>query len=78
MKSSFSGFARQMPTFFRELEHNNDREWFAPRKELFETHVRAPMIELVTVLIERLRKFAPEHVADIPHNFHRKSLFYKK
>ena len=55
-----------MPTFFRELERNNSRDWFAPRKELFESHVRTPMIELVTLLNERLRSFATEHVAEEP------------
>jgi uncharacterized protein (TIGR02453 family) len=55
-----------MPTFFRGLEKNNRRDWFAPRKERFETCIRAPMIELVTLLNERLRRLAPEHVADEP------------
>jgi len=55
-----------MPTFFRELEANNRRDWFAPRKELFEARVRAPMIELVTLLNERLRELSPEHVSEEP------------
>lgn len=55
-----------MPTFFRGLEKNNRREWFAPRKDLFETQIRMPMIELVTLLNERLREFAPDLVADVP------------
>ena len=55
-----------MPTFFRELEKNNSRDWFTPRKELFKTHIHTPMIELVTLLNERLRDFAPDHVADEP------------
>ena len=55
-----------MPIFFRALERNNRREWFAPRKELFDTQIRAPMVELDTLLNERLRTFAPEHVADEP------------
>ena len=55
-----------MPTFFRALEKNNRRDWFAPRKELFETCIRAPMIELVTLLNDQLRSFATEHVADEP------------
>jgi len=55
-----------MPTFFRELEKNNNREWFAPRKELFEARVRAPMIELVTGLNERMRDISPDHVSDEP------------
>ena len=55
-----------MPTFFRGLEKNNRRDWFTPRKELFETYVRAPMVELVTLLNGNLRTFAAEHVADEP------------
>ena len=66
MTNRFVGFPRQMPTFFRELEKNNRRDWFAPRKELFEAHVREPMIELVTWLNERLRDISPDHMAEEP------------
>src|ERR1035437_4452275 len=66
MTSRFPGFPRQMPTFFRGLEKNNRRDWFAPRKELFATYIPTPMVELVTLLNERLRTFAPEHVAGEP------------
>lgn len=66
MTTRFSGFPRQMPTFFRGLEQNNRRDWFVPRKELFETYVRAPMVELVTLLNEHLRNFAVDHVAEEP------------
>jgi len=62
----FAGFPRQMATFFRLLEKNNQREWFATHKDIFETHVRGPMIELVTLLNKRLEAFAPEHVAEDP------------
>ena len=63
---SFPGFPRQMPTFLRGLEKNNRREWFAPRKEIFDEHVRNPMVELVTRLNERFKRFAVDHVADEP------------
>jgi uncharacterized protein (TIGR02453 family) len=66
MPARFPGFSRQMPTFFRSLEKNNRRDWFAPRKELFETQIRAPMIELVTLLNHELRAFAVDHVAEEP------------
>ena len=66
MTSPFPGFPRQMPTFFRGLEKNNRRDWFTPRKEIFETHIHAPMVELVTQINDRLRGFAAEHVADKP------------
>ena len=38
----FSGFSKKMPAFFRSLEKNNTREWFTPRKELYESEVRQP------------------------------------
>ena len=66
MSKAFPGFPPQMPTFFRGLERNNRREWFMPRKELFETKIRAPMIELVTRLNDEFRKLAPDHVGDEP------------
>lgn len=49
-----------MPTFLRDLEKNNRRDWFVPRQELFETYARAPMIELVTLLNERLTAEMPK------------------
>ena len=66
MTTRFAGFSRQMPTFFRSLEKNNSRDWFAPRKPLFEMKIRTPMVELVTLINEHLRHIAPEHVADEP------------
>jgi uncharacterized protein (TIGR02453 family) len=67
MPTRFSGFPRQMPSFLRALEKNNRRDWFNPRKEIFETHVRVPMIELVTLLNDKLRTtFGVDHVADQP------------
>jgi uncharacterized protein (TIGR02453 family) len=67
MTARFTGFPRQMPSFFRALEKNNRREWFGPRKELFETQIRAPMIDLVTLLNDKLRTtFGVDHVADEP------------
>jgi uncharacterized protein (TIGR02453 family) len=66
MTTRFTGFPREMPAFFRGLERNNRREWFAPRKELFEAKIRAPMIELVTILNDQFRTFSLDHVAEEP------------
>jgi uncharacterized protein (TIGR02453 family) len=66
MSNRLTPFSRQMPAFFRSLEKNNEREWFGARKELFETQVRAPMIGLVTLLNDKLRGFAVDHVAEEP------------
>jgi uncharacterized protein (TIGR02453 family) len=66
MGKTFPGFSRKMPAFFRGLERNNTREWFAPRKELFESEVRGPMIELVGLVNEDLRRFAIDNVVTEP------------
>src|SRR5208337_3298440 len=53
-----------MVRFFRALKRNNRREWFQPRKHLFEQHVKTPMLELVSAINAELAKFAPEHVTE--------------
>jgi uncharacterized protein (TIGR02453 family) len=59
-----SPFTRKTLSFLRALKRNNDREWFKTRKSEYETHVRAPMIELLARLAADFRTFAPELVAD--------------
>jgi uncharacterized protein (TIGR02453 family) len=61
-----SYFTKKSLTFFRQLEKNNSREWFTPRKGEFEEHVRRPMVELVTDLCGDLRKFAVDLVPAEP------------
>jgi uncharacterized protein (TIGR02453 family) len=50
-----------MPAFFRQLEKNNDRDWFAAHKGTFDAHVRGPMVDLVTRVNDDLRSFAVDH-----------------
>ncbi len=64
MRSVFPGFPPEMPAFFRSLKRNNRREWFQPRKHLYEQHVKAPMLELVAAINTEMAKFAPEHVTE--------------
>ena len=64
MRSAFAGFPPEMVKFFRSLKRNNRREWFQPRKHLFEQHVKAPMLELVGAINTELAKFAPEYVTE--------------
>jgi uncharacterized protein (TIGR02453 family) len=59
-----SPFTRKTLAFLRALKRNNDREWFKGRKADYETHVRAPMIDLLGRLAAEFRSFAPELVAD--------------
>jgi uncharacterized protein (TIGR02453 family) len=60
----FSGFSPQAITFLRGLGRNNRREWFQPRKDTFETLLKAPMIQLVEAINAELLDFAPDHITD--------------
>ncbi len=54
----FPGFPPQALKFLRQLEKNNNREWFQAHKSEYEAYVKAPMHELVMALGEDLEKFA--------------------
>ncbi len=60
----FPGFPSEALKFLRGLERNNRREWFQSRKEIFDTKVKAPMIDLVEAINAELPGFAPEHIND--------------
>src|SRR5260370_11002234 len=62
MKSRFSGFSPDALTFLRALKRNNRRDWFQPRKEKYESLIKAPMLELVNALNGEFARFAPDYV----------------
>ncbi len=62
--SKFPGFPKEGMTFLRALKKNNDREWFTPRKPVFEETVRQPMIELVSAIHREMLRFPPEYVGE--------------
>lgn len=64
MKPTFPGFAPDALEFFLQLEQNNNRDWFQPRKEHYERLVRAPMEQLVQAVNTGLMRFAPNYVTD--------------
>jgi len=64
MSTRFAGFPPEALTFFRSLARNNRREWFLPRKPLFEEKARQPMGQLVECLNAGMKKFAPAYVTD--------------
>ncbi len=51
-------------TFFRELQENNDRDWFQANKQRYEKEVREPLLEFVTDFGLRLAEISPHYVAD--------------
>jgi uncharacterized protein (TIGR02453 family) len=66
VRTGFTGFPAEGMQFFRSLARNNRREWFQPRKHIYDEQVKAPMMELVTALNAEMMRFAPNYVADEP------------
>src|SRR5512147_2809202 len=64
MRSGFSGFPQEGVDFMRTLARRNRREWFQPRKAVFEERVKQPMTEMVEALNRAMTGFAPEYVTD--------------
>src|SRR5882724_1818851 len=80
MPATFPGFSPKAISFFRQLAHNNRREWFQPRKDLFDNEVRAPMLELIEQINDDLRSFAADYVTEPKkaiYRFYRDTRFSK-
>ncbi len=60
----FPVFPPESLRFLSSLARNNRREWFQPRKEIFETKVKTPMLELTEAINAELLNFAPDHIND--------------
>ena len=52
--------------FLRSLARHNDREWFTPRKAIFEAELKAPMLALIEEINHDLLDFAPGYVRPAP------------
>ncbi len=55
-------FTPETIKFLRGLARNNDREWFAARKDVCERELKAPMLALIEEINRELSDFAPQHI----------------
>ena len=55
-------FSSEALRFLRGLKRNNDREWFAARKDIYERELKAPMLALVAEINDAMIDFAPDNV----------------
>jgi uncharacterized protein (TIGR02453 family) len=55
-------FSEDSLKFLRSLKRNNRRDWFDPRKPLFESTLKAPMLKVVEGVTAAMIDFSPEHV----------------
>jgi uncharacterized protein (TIGR02453 family) len=60
----FPGFPTEGLTFLRGLIRNNDRDWFQPRKHIFEKQLKDPMLALCEEINGELAKFGPDYITD--------------
>ena len=80
MRSAFPGFPPAGIQFFRGLARNNNRDWFQPRKVIFEESVKKPMQDLVAALNAAMMSYAPQYVTDpgkAIYRFYRDTRFSK-
>ena len=48
--------------FLRNLARHNDREWFTPRKAIFEAELKEPMLAIIRKVTDAMNDFAPGFV----------------
>ena len=60
----FPGFPPEGLKFLRDLKKHNDRDWFTPRKDIFDRTLRLPMLELVSQVHRKMLDFAPQYVGE--------------
>ncbi len=80
MSTVFPGFPAEAMSFFRGLARHNNREWFLPRKPVFEEHVKLPMHRLVEAVNTSMKSFAPDYMTEpsrAVYRFYRDTRFSK-
>lgn len=52
-------FSEEALRFLRGLKRNNRRNWFEPRREVFEREIKQPMLALIERITEGMADYAP-------------------
>lgn len=55
-------FNQKALDFLRQLKHNNRREWFEARREVYENELKSPMLALIEKITLGMMGYAPGHV----------------
>jgi len=56
-------FCKKTFKFLRDLEKNNNRDWFEVNKSDYEAHVREPALAYIEAMAPYLRKISPHFIA---------------
>jgi uncharacterized protein (TIGR02453 family) len=55
-------FRPEALTFLRNLKRHNDRDWFQPRKAIFDAELKEPMLAIIRKVTDAMMDFAPQFV----------------
>jgi uncharacterized protein (TIGR02453 family) len=64
MEDMGAHFSNEALKFLRSLKRNNDREWFAARKPVYERELKEPMLALIREINDAMLEFAPDNVRE--------------
>ena len=62
-KSERNPFSPGLLTFLRDLDRNNNRNWFEQNKYRYEAEVREPALEFIRLMAPRIRKLSKHMMA---------------
>ncbi len=57
-------FTPKLFAFLRDLEANNDRDWFKANQDAYEAHIREPALDFINDFAKPLARISPHFVAD--------------
>ena len=69
--SGFVGFSFQLAEFYDRLKNNNNRDWFAENKNLYEKYVKEPSYSLISTMSERCASLEIPFISDPKASFFR-------
>ena len=64
MGNGFTGFSKELLSFYQELHQNNDRDWFQANKQRYREVALLPMCDFIETFAPRLDDLAPRYIAD--------------
>lgn len=64
MEAMGAHFSNEALKFLRSLKRNNDRDWFAARKQIYERELKEPMLALIREINDAMLEFAPDNVRE--------------
>ena len=66
--SKFIAFPPEIIQFYRDLEANNNRDWFMAHKRDYVDYVQTPAIAFIGTMGARLKEITPNIIADLRTN----------